>query len=176
MLIYKYMRHSEELKARIEYWSLRTENKAAIDALADYYDLREEFLKQLAWNALSDIAAKTRKTNNIYILLESRTVEENTKSDSGILQTKVVDRIYIFRDLETNGIMAVPSLKLGEFYREEDASGNKVNIVLDPNKYFGSTSYVEERKNFFLALTRAPQEDVVKSYRDISFNDKKRRY
>ena len=39
------MRHSEELRARTKYWSLRTENKAAIDALTDYYDLREEFLK-----------------------------------------------------------------------------------------------------------------------------------
>lgn len=170
------MRHSEELKARIEYWRLRTENETAIDALADYYDLREEFLKQLAWNAFSDIAAETKCTNKIYILIESRTVEENTRSTSGALQTKVVDRIFIFRDLENNGIRAIPSLKLGEFYREEDASGNKVNIVLDPNKYFGLTSYIAERKNFFLALTRAPQEDVVKSYRNMSFNEKRRRY
>ena len=143
------MRHSEELKARREYWSLRTENKAAIDALDDYYDLREEFLKQLAFKAFSDIAAETKCTNRIYILIESRTVEENTRSTSGALQTKVVDRIFIFRDLENNGIRAIPSLKLGEFYREKDNEGNNANIVLDPNKYFGLTAYIEEKKTFF---------------------------
>lgn len=117
----------------------------------------DEILSNIAWNSFSDIAANSKKTNKIYVLISCMDV----KNDKG----EIVDKVYTYMDLENYSTRTIWSLEFGAFYREKDKNGKPANIILDPTYCNGIVAFLDERKRFFYELARNPKEDIIKRYR-----------
>ena len=146
------------LKGTLKPRSVKNLYEGSFDTEFEIAFCEEEYI---AWLAFSKIAAETKKSNRIYVLIDST----NVYDDNG----KIIDRIFLFMDLENLSTRTVKTLDLGDFYREKDKNGKQLNIILDPNYCSGIEAFEKERLNFFQLLSGYSQAYAVERYKNGTY-------